>query len=123
MNGKKFAWQGVALLPFVDEKRLKKAVKSLFDELTDEESELFFRLLGLSQIMLELRELIFPLDAERRNIRGENQIFVGKHHKGYEFFRELLAEGAIEPIDMIATHFGGISGTVFESEKCVEPGG
>jgi 5'-3' exoribonuclease 2 len=41
LNGKKFAWQGVALLPFVDEKRLKKAVKSLFDELTEDESKLF----------------------------------------------------------------------------------
>jgi len=39
LNGKKFAWQGVALLPFVDEKRLKKAVKSLFDELTEDESK------------------------------------------------------------------------------------
>lgn len=41
LNGKKFAWQGVALLPFVDEKRLKKAVKSLFDELTEDESKSF----------------------------------------------------------------------------------
>ena len=39
LNGKKFAWQGVALLPFVDEKRLKKAVKSLFDKLTEDESK------------------------------------------------------------------------------------
>jgi 5'-3' exoribonuclease 2 len=39
LNGKKFAWQGVALLPFVDEKRLKKAVMSLFDELTADESK------------------------------------------------------------------------------------
>jgi 5'-3' exoribonuclease 2 len=39
LNGKKFAWQGVALLPFVDEKRLKKAVLSLFDELTADESK------------------------------------------------------------------------------------
>jgi 5'-3' exonuclease len=36
-NGKKQAWQGVALLPFVDEKRLRNALKSLNDQLTPEE--------------------------------------------------------------------------------------
>ena len=41
LNGKKFAWQGVALLPFVDEKRLFKACKPYLHELTEEESKLF----------------------------------------------------------------------------------
>jgi len=42
LNGKKFAWQGVALLPFVDEKRLFKALKSLQNKLTDAESKCLF---------------------------------------------------------------------------------
>lgn len=29
LNGKKFAWQGVALLPFVDEKRLLRTLKKV----------------------------------------------------------------------------------------------
>jgi 5'-3' exoribonuclease 2 len=29
LNGKKYAWQGVALLPFVDEKRLLSALKDV----------------------------------------------------------------------------------------------
>lgn len=39
LNGKKFAWQGVALLPFVDERRLFKALTNYYTALTDEESE------------------------------------------------------------------------------------
>lgn len=38
LNGKKFAWQGVALLPFVDEKRLIKAVQPYYNLLTPDES-------------------------------------------------------------------------------------
>ena len=39
LNGKKFAWQGVALLPFVDETRLKQALLPLHKCLTQAESE------------------------------------------------------------------------------------
>lgn len=39
LNGKKFAWQGVALLPFVDENRLFKALIPLHSHLTDEEGK------------------------------------------------------------------------------------
>ncbi|ANB14155.1 ssRNA exonuclease RAT1 [Sugiyamaella lignohabitans] len=37
MNGKKMAWQGVALLPFIDEKRLLTEVQALYPHLTDHE--------------------------------------------------------------------------------------
>lgn len=39
LNGKKFAWQGVALLPFVDETRLFASLKSYHKFLTPEESK------------------------------------------------------------------------------------
>jgi 5'-3' exoribonuclease 2 len=39
MNGKKMLWQGVALLPFIDENRLLEAMKSLYGELNDEEEK------------------------------------------------------------------------------------
>lgn len=39
LNGKTFAWQGVALLPFVDEKRLIKTVKPYYDMLTPAEGK------------------------------------------------------------------------------------
>jgi 5'-3' exonuclease len=50
LNGKKFAWQGVALLPFVDEKRLFKAIKPFYNQLTDEESTFFFILENLLEL-------------------------------------------------------------------------
>lgn len=37
MNGKKMAWQGVALLPFIDQKRLLDAMAPLYAGLTEEE--------------------------------------------------------------------------------------
>ncbi|KAF9104471.1 5'-3' exoribonuclease 2 [Mortierella sp. GBA35] len=39
LNGKKFAWQGVALLPFLDPKRLLDAMEPLYSKLTEDEVE------------------------------------------------------------------------------------
>ncbi|KAI9814878.1 MAG: 5'-3' exoribonuclease 2 [Phylliscum demangeonii] len=38
MNGKKFAWQGVALLPFIDEKRLLQAMSEKYPLLSSEDA-------------------------------------------------------------------------------------
>lgn len=54
LNGKKYAWQGVALLPFVDEKRLLKALEAVYPDLTT--------------------------DEECRNSRGCGELFVHESH-------------------------------------------
>ncbi|KAL4795368.1 XRN 5'-3' exonuclease N-terminus-domain-containing protein [Aspergillus venezuelensis] len=37
LNGKKFAWQGVVLLPFIDEKRLLAAMEKIYPHLSEDE--------------------------------------------------------------------------------------
>uniref|UniRef100_A0A8C1VWD1 5'-3' exoribonuclease n=1 Tax=Cyprinus carpio TaxID=7962 RepID=A0A8C1VWD1_CYPCA len=63
LNGKKYAWQGVALLPFVDERRLRAALADVYPDLSPEEV--------------------------RRNSLGSDVLFVGKSHPLCDFIREL----------------------------------
>ncbi|RLV88104.1 5'-3' exoribonuclease 2 [Meyerozyma sp. JA9] len=39
MNGKKMSWQGIALLPFIEEKRLLSVLETKYPELTDDERD------------------------------------------------------------------------------------
>ena len=43
LNGKKAAWMGVALLPFIDENRLFSALEKVYSHLTEEEKNRNFR--------------------------------------------------------------------------------
>ncbi|KHN71150.1 5'-3' exoribonuclease 2 -like protein [Toxocara canis] len=62
LNGKKYAWQGVALLPFVDEKRLLETLQTVYDKLDNFERE--------------------------RNSRGPDRIFVGPKHPFSKFLQQ-----------------------------------
>lgn len=66
MNGKKMAWQGVALLPFIEQSRLLEAMAPLYDGLTEEEV--------------------------RRNKWGSNFLFVSGSHTLYPFLESLYAK-------------------------------
>ncbi|EFX65022.1 hypothetical protein DAPPUDRAFT_265351 [Daphnia pulex] len=95
LKGNNKIWQGVFLLPFVDEQRLQKAIGPLLDDLTE--------------------------DEKQRNTFGENQYFVSRHHQGYDFLRsaaEVASHGN-------ASHTfipERLPGKVFLSRHCVEAG-
>uniref|UniRef100_A0A915PT98 5'-3' exoribonuclease n=1 Tax=Setaria digitata TaxID=48799 RepID=A0A915PT98_9BILA len=98
LNGKKCAWQGVALLPFVDEKRLLEVLKPMEDKLDAFEKE--------------------------RNSRGPDRLFVGPSHPFYKFVEHLYENGADESvyvaIDTSLTF--GLAGTVCTDAKAVMKG-
>lgn len=66
MNGKKMSWQGVALLPFIDERRLLEAMQPRYPKLTDIEA--------------------------KRNQRGEDVLFVSDDHPLYPSFEALYGK-------------------------------
>jgi len=66
MNGKRMAWQGVALLPFIDERRLLDAMATPYLQLND--------------------------DERRRNRWGNNVLFASDQHPLYPFFEQLFGK-------------------------------
>lgn len=76
MNGKRMAWQGVALLPFIDEKRLLGAMAPFYPKLTDDEN--------------------------LRNAWGNDAIYVFEEHPLYVSLEALY--GKRKSQDVSATH-------------------
>uniref|UniRef100_A0A452SJ77 5'-3' exoribonuclease n=1 Tax=Ursus americanus TaxID=9643 RepID=A0A452SJ77_URSAM len=95
LNGKKYAWQGVALLPFVDERRLRAALEEVYPDLTPEET--------------------------KRNSLGGDVLFVGKHHPLHDFILELYQTGSTEPVDVPPELCHGIQGKFSLDEEAVLP--
>ncbi|KAF0307470.1 5'-3' exoribonuclease 2 [Amphibalanus amphitrite] len=95
LNGKKFAWQGVALLPFVSEVRLKAALKSVYHMLTE--------------------------DEKRRNVRGDDRLFIGSRHPGYAVMQEMYKSN-VETVEANPELFGKMSGTLMPAEDLIDQG-
>ncbi|KAG2735852.1 hypothetical protein G9P44_002066 [Scheffersomyces stipitis] len=64
MNGAKMSWQGIALLPFIDETRLLKAVRGVYPQLTDAEVD--------------------------RNTNKSEVLFISPKNSNYKRFHEVL---------------------------------
>uniref|UniRef100_A0A8C8MEA6 5'-3' exoribonuclease n=1 Tax=Oncorhynchus tshawytscha TaxID=74940 RepID=A0A8C8MEA6_ONCTS len=100
LNGKKYAWQGVALLPFVDERRLRAALAEVYPNLSPEEN--------------------------KRNSLGSDMLFVGKSHPCCDFIQELYHGESHEVCKMPAELCHGIQGISillsYILEKVLKPG-
>lgn len=83
MNGAKMSWQGIALLPFIDETRLLTAVQAKYALLTDAEAE--------------------------RNTNKSAQLYVSSANKNYERF--VAAFNKDEALNFLA-HTSGLAGLV-----------
>ncbi|PIK55846.1 putative 5'-3' exoribonuclease 2 isoform X1 [Apostichopus japonicus] len=90
LNGKKYQWQGVALLPFVDEPRMLDTLATVYPNLTEIE--------------------------KKRNMNGPDRIFVGRHHPLFEFIQELYESNQLdseEPtIEMNPALTSGVRGKI-----------
>ncbi|XP_041469185.1 5'-3' exoribonuclease 2-like isoform X3 [Lytechinus variegatus] len=100
LNGKKYAWQGVALLPFVDEHRLLTTLAEVYPNLT-------------------------PIER-KRNSNGPDRLFVGQHHPLYNFIRELYETDSLkeaEPdTDICPSLANGVRGKIGKDEFVTMPG-
>lgn len=83
-------------MPFVDEKRLFKAL------------EPYYKLLSSEEI--------------RRNCRGEDRLYVSSRNKGYGFLKGLYANKVQVNVES-AVSMDGMQGTVMVTDECVRVGG
>ncbi|GAA5880300.1 hypothetical protein JCM1840_007121 [Sporobolomyces johnsonii] len=92
MNGKKMLWQGVALLPFIDQTRLLDAMAPKYPLLADFEN--------------------------LRNTRGKDVILVGNKHALYDYLEDLYGKKtAEEPVPLDTKRSKGIAGSVLADDS------
>lgn len=82
----------MALLPFVDENRLFKALEPYYDQLTDAEI--------------------------KRNIRGDDRLYVSSKNEGYDLLSGLYTQDVDSEAEC-AISIQGMRGTVLLSDNCV----
>jgi 5'-3' exoribonuclease 2 len=79
MNGKRMAWQGVALLPFIDQSRLLEAMAIDYPKLTE--------------------------DQVRRNAWGNDVLCVSDDHSLYPFFESLYGKRKNQDVSSLGYMF------------------
>ncbi|GAV47658.1 hypothetical protein ZYGR_0H05040 [Zygosaccharomyces rouxii] len=97
MNGKKMPWQGIALLPFIDEKRLLQVVRAQYSKLTEEEKS--------------------------RNVVRNPILLISNKNANYEKFLKKLYPTDVPPQpELYFQHFrSGLSGVVSTDHEGYRP--
>ncbi|KAH8102814.1 exoribonuclease 2 [Phellopilus nigrolimitatus] len=94
MNGKKMEWQGVALLPFLDQDRLLEAMGTRYSGLTEDEI--------------------------RRNKWGSNTLYVADEHPLYPTMESLYAKRKDDkPLPINPKHSKGLNGSLLPDPNCL----
>ncbi|KAI9207923.1 XRN 5'-3' exonuclease N-terminus-domain-containing protein [Polychytrium aggregatum] len=96
LNGKKFAWQGVALLPFIDQDRLLAAMKTRYHLLT--------------------------MDEVERNTRGKELLFLGESHPAFESLYILYGKKVVKEPVALDSHVANMTGCILPDASVVLPG-
>jgi 5'-3' exoribonuclease 2 len=87
LNGKKFAWQGVAILPFIDEKRLLDAMNLKYPELSE--------------------------DEHRRNETGKETLMFSQEHALFDIVNKVIyRQKGSKKLDMDPKHSDRLHGNV-----------
>lgn len=95
MNGKKMSWQGIALLPFIDENRLLEALEKRYHLLTDDERE--------------------------RNTLKNEVLFISNQNKNYKRFYNQLYDNNVKELQFRFSR-SSLAGTVIKNEYFVPDG-
>lgn len=95
LNGKRHQWQGVALLPFVDEKRLHRTLEHVYSTLTVEE--------------------------QQRNKRDYDRLYIHSSNLCYDYFKEIYIPGGNKvtrksPLDMPTMLSEGMAGRIWPDD-------
>uniref|UniRef100_A0A0K0DTB2 5'-3' exoribonuclease n=1 Tax=Strongyloides stercoralis TaxID=6248 RepID=A0A0K0DTB2_STRER len=96
LNGKRHAWMGVALLPFVDQNRLLACLEKYSDGLTEEE--------------------------KKRNVRGENYLYVSKYHQAFKEIRAIYENNQdVTWMSLNPASNNGVTMLISRMVDCINP--
>lgn len=94
MDGKKWEWQGVVKLPFIDTKRLLKAMDTVYDQLDEEENH--------------------------RNSEGPSVLYVSEAHKSYNSISNVYTKRSTnERMILDARLSDGLTGEIDKDPECI----
>ncbi|KAJ3022711.1 UNVERIFIED_CONTAM: 5'-3' exoribonuclease 2 [Siphonaria sp. JEL0065] len=96
LNGKKYAWQGVALLPFIDESRLLKEMQPLYPLLTEEETI--------------------------RNTKGNEVVYAREGNPFFEDMCDLYAKQPQKPVPIVPANSQKLLGYLLPDPNATLPG-